>query len=172
MHEYVCAHEYTCTRLGLEEDDHPITQHAQSIPATPTAQPCTDDLAQTGLLQADTATLTPHSASACRSWPGYEPCDRHYSAAPFPANGTAHASHITVLLGRGCLTNENSEAISVCGKKSLTVGKIWQWGEGRMQEGERLKPGELRKTKVKNPGERDQLTPAIKSQLPAMQLLF
>lgn len=89
----------------------------KSIPATPTIQPCRDDPAQAGLLQALDATLTPNSASASWSWPGYEPCNRHYSAAPFPANGTAHTSHTTVLLGRGCLTNENSEAIFVCGKR-------------------------------------------------------
>lgn len=89
----------------------------EPIPATPTTQPCRDDLAQTGLLKAVDGTLTANSARASWSLPGYGPCNRHYSVAPFPANGTAHTSHTTALLGRGCLTKENSEAIFVCGKR-------------------------------------------------------
>lgn len=44
-------------------------------------------------------------------------CNRHKSAAPFPANGTAHASNAKVLLGRGRLTNEKSEAIFAFGRR-------------------------------------------------------
>lgn len=50
--------------------------------------------------------------------------NRHKSAAPFPANGMAHASNAKVLLGRGRFTNEKSEAIFAFGRKSLTVGKM------------------------------------------------
>lgn len=72
-------------------------------------------------------------------------CNRHNSAAPFPANGTAHASNAKVLLGRGRLTNEKSEAIFVFGRR------VRQWerrGWGEVGE-ETFKTGELRNDKGK-----------------------
>ena len=48
---------------------------------------------------------------------GTDSFSRHNGAAPFPANGTAHASNAKVLLGRGRLTNEKSEAIFVFGRR-------------------------------------------------------
>lgn len=54
----------------------------------------------------------PHGADLAMNF-----CNRHKSAAPFPANGTAHASNAKVLLGRGRLTNEKSEAIFAFGRR-------------------------------------------------------
>lgn len=72
-------------------------------------------------------------------------CNRHNSAAPFPANGTAHASNAKVLLGRGRLTNEKSEAIFVFGRR---VRQWERWGWGEVGE-ETFKTGELRNDKGK-----------------------
>lgn len=112
VHMNIYVHTWVWKRTTKPSDTMP-----KSVPAIPAIQPCRDDLAQTGLLQAVTTAVTPNSARASLSWPGYVRSNRHHSAAPFPANGTAHASHTTALLGRGCLTNENSEAIFVCGKR-------------------------------------------------------
>jgi hypothetical protein len=59
-------------------------------------------------------------------------------------------------------------------QKSLTVGKIWLWGEVGMQEGERLKPGKCRNDKHEKilKKKKRTLSPAVKSQLPAKQRLF
>lgn len=58
-------------------------------------------------------TVELHSDKQDTSCLAMNSCNRHYIAAPFPANGLAHASDAKVLLGRGSLANENSKAIFV-----------------------------------------------------------